>query len=403
MVGLASGIDWTVWSSADSGSASCSVQRADVQEPLDCGSRRAPARHALSGWTRHLRTGRNAGDDSRLQCRGRALTVDSPRHVGMQVPICEIDPWRTQYFESVPCPADVFIPTEDSDAWMWNPAHRWVYDKLAVAAEPGPDSRAAWRRSAELSGVLQAHLQPQGHGRGQPRARSRPTTTPAPTSRVISGRPCSKATMSAATSPWSTASRSGGATRRGVASGAGTFDYWEVHAVPAPAVEDWCGAWCRQHLKGYTGMLNLETIGGRIIEVHLRFADQWPDLYGAWLGRGARPALCDARMAVRRFAHGAPATASCCSCRTAGAIAIRRPTCSSAIAAMPGVSSLQITFHEELPPGPACHAAGRLSRRHRQLLGSRRRQCRARAAACPLRGDEDSRSRSCAAGSRRTG
>src|SRR5258708_21044666 len=28
-------------------------------------------------------------------------------------------------------------------------------------------------------------------------------------------------------------------------------------------------------------MLNLETIGGRIIEAHLRFADQWPDLYGA--------------------------------------------------------------------------------------------------------------------------
>ena len=51
----------------------------------------------------------------------------------MQVPICEIDPWRTQYFESVPCPPDVFIPTEDSDGWLWNPAHRWVYDKLAVA------------------------------------------------------------------------------------------------------------------------------------------------------------------------------------------------------------------------------------------------------------------------------
>ena len=27
-------------------------------------------------------------------------------------------------------------------------------------------------------------------------------------------------------------------------------------------------------------MLNFETIGGKIIEGHLRFADQWPDLYG---------------------------------------------------------------------------------------------------------------------------
>ena len=35
------------------------------------------ARHALSGWTRHLRTVATAGDDSRLQCSGRALTVHS--------------------------------------------------------------------------------------------------------------------------------------------------------------------------------------------------------------------------------------------------------------------------------------------------------------------------------------
>jgi hypothetical protein len=27
-------------------------------------------------------------------------------------------------------------------------------------------------------------------------------------------------------------------------------------------------------------MVNFETIGSRIIEAHLRFADQWPDLYG---------------------------------------------------------------------------------------------------------------------------
>lgn len=33
-----------------------------------------------------------------------------------------------------------------------------------------------------------------------------------------------------------------------------------------------------------TGMLNFETIGGTIIEAHLRFADQWCDLYGeGWI------------------------------------------------------------------------------------------------------------------------
>ena len=31
------------------------------------------------------------------------------------MPICEIDPWRMQYFAHVACPADVLISTEDSD------------------------------------------------------------------------------------------------------------------------------------------------------------------------------------------------------------------------------------------------------------------------------------------------
>ena len=53
------------------------------------------------------------------------------------MPIREADPWRLQYFEQVPCPADVEIPTEDCDAWMWNPQHRWVYDKIAIALSQG--------------------------------------------------------------------------------------------------------------------------------------------------------------------------------------------------------------------------------------------------------------------------
>jgi hypothetical protein len=41
-------------------------------------------------------------------------------------------------------------------------------------------------------------------------------------------------------------------------------------------------------------MVNLETVGGSIIEVHLRVTDQWPDLYG----RGWVDAL------VHLYAHG---------------------------------------------------------------------------------------------------
>ena len=48
------------------------------------------------------------------------------------MPICEIDPWRIQYFTQACCPAEVRISTEDSDAWTWNPRHRWVYDRIAI-------------------------------------------------------------------------------------------------------------------------------------------------------------------------------------------------------------------------------------------------------------------------------
>ena len=51
--------------------------------------------------------------------------------------------------------------------------------------------------------------------------------------------------------------------------------------------------WVARNLAGYTGMANLETIGGRIIEVHLRFTDQWPDLYGSGLVDCARWPVCN--------------------------------------------------------------------------------------------------------------
>src|SRR2546428_10981238 len=73
----------------------------------------------------------------------------------------------------------------------------------------------------------------------------------------------------------------------GLALGDGTFAYWTVQAEPLPALEAYGGEWLRRHLPGYSGFVNLETIGGTIIEAHLRVADQWGDLYGA--GRGGRP------------------------------------------------------------------------------------------------------------------
>jgi hypothetical protein len=124
-----------------------------------------------------------------------------------------------------------------------------------------------------------------------------------------------------------------------------------------PEIEDWCGAWSARHLAGYTGMINFETIGGRIIEAHLRFADQWPDLYGArWvealvgLYAGGAWTFDDSSrrdgFSVVLFAPHGPVW------RHPPAALIEEAL------AVPGVSSVQISFHADrdasrhsMPPG----------------------------------------------------
>lgn len=268
------------------------------------------------------------------------------------MPICEIDPWRTQYFARVHCPPDVFIPTEDSDAWAWNPKHRWVYDKLSVALSQD--------LAAAPHGVAPRHYpvfsKPiynlKGMGVGSRilncEADYAEAYRPGHFWTVLLEGPhvsSDVALVDGEPKWWRHA--------RGIASGEGTFDYWEVMAEPSRHIEQSCGAWCRQNLRGYNGMVNLETIDGRIIEVHLRFADQWPDLNGArWVE------------AVTRLYAERCWQFDDTSRRTGFSVVLfmphgwryRQPPphMVDTIVAMPGVSSLQITFHEQV--APAHHA-----------------------------------------------
>ncbi|HKG99666.1 MAG TPA: hypothetical protein VKB08_02940, partial [Bradyrhizobium sp.] len=110
-----------------------------------------------------------------------------------------------------------------------------------------------------------------------------------------------------------------------------------------------CGAWIAEHLAGYSGMLNLETIGGTIIEAHLRFSDQWPDLYGAdWIDAVVRlyqRGVWDFPDRERRKGYSVvlfgPKDAR-----------YRHPSPDlvHAVLTMPAVSSVQITFDEERDP-----------------------------------------------------
>ncbi|HSM29178.1 MAG TPA: hypothetical protein VK854_00635 [Woeseiaceae bacterium] len=265
------------------------------------------------------------------------------------MPICEADPWRMQYFEAAACPDDVNIPTEDGDAWRWYPEYKWVYDKLAVAetqdldcAPHGidPDSFPVFskpiynmRGMGAGSGVLRTlkeykHRQRPGHMWMKLLEGDHVSTDVA----VVEGE-----------IKWQR--HTVGTPLEG-----GMFDYWTVLAASRPEIEDYLAGWVRSHMPTYTGMLNFETIGARIIEVHMRFADQWPDLYGAgWVdalvGLYAR-GIWDFDEANRRDGYSVVLFG-------AHGVQYAHPPADvvDRLSETEGVSSIQITFHEDRPPG----------------------------------------------------
>ena len=195
------------------------------------------------------------------------------------MPIIERDPWRRQYFDGVACPTDVSIPTDDPDAWSLQPRHRWVYDKLRIAESQGIECAphgVAPRRYPVFSKPI-VNLRGMG-------LESRVLADASAYARHRRPGHLWMTLLTGAHVSTDLAVQNG--TVRwlrhavGIPGPRGTVDHWVIEASPRPALADYCRAWTHAHLAGYTGMLNLETIGERIIEAHLRFADQWPDLYG---------------------------------------------------------------------------------------------------------------------------
>lgn len=268
------------------------------------------------------------------------------------MPICEADPWRLQYFEHAACPAGVNIPTEDSDAWLWYPDHHWVYDKIAIAQSQGLEAGPHGVVPPRFPVFSKPIINLKGMGVGSCVLRSQAEYEQSLTPghmwmTLLEGRHVSSDVAVVAGEPrwWRHVT--------GRPSGEGTFDYWTVHAAHDSEIETYCGAWIRRYLASYTGILNTETIGGRMIEVHLRMSDQWPDLYGAgWVDALVRlyherswdfadEDRRDGYSVVLFGPHGPHYRHP-------------PPALVTQVRHLAGVSSVQITFHEEMEP--ALHA-----------------------------------------------
>jgi hypothetical protein len=194
------------------------------------------------------------------------------------MPVCERDPWRFQFFEDVSCPQDVNIPTDDIDSYAWYPSFRWVYDKLQIArtqglacgmaghappafpvfAKPNVNLRGMGLESAIVHTQGEFENLPPGH-MWMPLLQGEHISTDCA---IINGDV--KWMRHAMGFPWID----------------GMFTHWVIENEQRTELNDFLSSWIARHMHGYTGMMNFETIGGAIIEAHLRFADQWCDLYG---------------------------------------------------------------------------------------------------------------------------
>ncbi len=264
------------------------------------------------------------------------------------MPIIERDPWRTQYFENVVCPDDVFIPTDDEHAYEFYPEHRWIYNKLLVCDTQGiagaPHGVPPKRFPVFSKPIYNLHGMGVG-GRVIESAEEleRYSTAGYMWMEMMRGEHVSTdVVLLGGEAQWWRHTV-------GEALGEGLFDYWTVDDADRPELERYCGDWFRRHLRGYSGAANIETIGGRIIEVHLRFADQWPDLYG----KGWLEAIVDL-YARRRWRYADDDRHIGYSVVLFGGHGIHyaKPPDDflDSLRSRPGIRSVQITFHEDIAP-----------------------------------------------------
>jgi hypothetical protein len=253
-----------------------------------------------------------------------------------------------QYFEGVACPDDLHIPTDDPDSWQLYPEHRWVYDKLAICATQGIAHGPHGVPPPRFPVFSKPIYNMRGMGTGSrvidsAEAMAREQAPGHMWMELLDGEHVSTDVAVVGGEPqwWRHTC--------GVALGEGMFDHWTIEADARPQLEEYCALWLRANLRGYSGVVNFETIGGRIIECHLRFADQWPDLYGeGWL-----------ESVVRLYARGRWSYADD-DRRTGYSVVLfgahgpqyRHPPAAVVreVLAMPAISSVQITFHEDKPP-----------------------------------------------------
>jgi hypothetical protein len=271
------------------------------------------------------------------------------------------DPWRKQYFEHVPCPDHVHVPIDDIDCHEWFPQYRFVYDKLFVARSQALACGEAGDTPATFPVFAKPRINLKGMGLG-----SR-TIHDAAEFRQHMGDGQMWMTLLQGPHVSTDCAVVQGQVRwlrhaTGIPFGDGMFSLWTIHADDRPTLTRSLTAWVARVLPAYTGMINIETIGDGIIEAQIRFADQWCDLYGpGWLEAVVKlygDGTWNYDDKAQREAYSIPLFAEP-DFGLQGAVPPHpSPEALAMIRRLPGVASLQITYHPSksvaahpMPPG----------------------------------------------------
>lgn len=169
-------------------------------------------------------------------------------------------------------PSGIYIPTTDDGAWEYFTKHRWVYNKLEVALSQGLKCGPVGVEPKSFPIFLKPIYNLYGTGLGS--------------SLIVNSREYEQKKYSSGYF-WMEYLQGDHLshdlvvvqgktvfclTFKGHSLGLGMFDFWETVGTP-PSVLEYISAWVQENLPDYSGSINIETIGGKIIECHLRMGD----------------------------------------------------------------------------------------------------------------------------------
>jgi hypothetical protein len=195
------------------------------------------------------------------------------------VPFLGVLPDRLQVFQPQP---RAQVAVNDANAWRLHPTHRHVYDKLALALRAGLRAAPCGvdPRDCGVDEKQTVFVKPIVNLGGMAvRARAVPVDAvphePGSfwSERLEGPHTSTDCLVQEGRAVWFAHTR-----------GSDEKDlerpiYWEVGA-PLGALEPIVAAWVERLVPGYTGLCNLEMIGGRPIEMHLRGSNGFFDFYG---------------------------------------------------------------------------------------------------------------------------